>query len=52
LNKDAILPERATAEVAGMDLYAIEEAKILPQSISKIGTGIAIALSHGTYGRL
>ena len=48
----AVIPKRATAESAGLDLSAHldGEAVIQPGEIVKIPTGIAIGLETGTVG--
>lgn len=44
LNKDAVLPSRATAESAGYDLSSCGEVTISPHETVKIPTGIAVEL--------
>jgi dUTP pyrophosphatase len=52
LRDNAVVPKRATAGSAGMDLYAcIDEAvTVMPHECVKIPTGIAIALPSPLYG--
>ena len=52
LREGAVIPKRATAESAGLDLSALLEqpAVIAPGEIVKIPTGIAIGLEKGTVG--
>lgn len=52
LRDNAVLPKRATAGSAGMDLYAcIEEPlTVQPHECVKIPTGIAVALPSALYG--
>lgn len=52
LNKNAILPKRATAGSAGYDLYACLEEEVLlqPGETVKVGTGIAIEMNSPDYG--
>ena len=52
LHPNATLPKRATASSAGLDLYAIEDFEIQPQTVKPIRTGIAVALPKNTYGRI
>jgi len=47
LNQGAILPNYAHPGDAGLDLFALEEIKILPGETQLIKTGIAIALPPG-----
>lgn len=50
LHPDAILPERAHSDDAGLDLASIEHAELPPGARATIGTGIAIELSSGFVG--
>lgn len=52
LQKDAILPRRATEGSAGYDLYAClqEEITLQPGEIVKVGTGIAMEMQETDYG--
>lgn len=52
LNKDAILPKRATEGSAGYDLYACltREIDLLPGETVKVGTGIALEMNDAGYG--
>ena len=54
LNDNAIVPTRGSAGAAGYDLYAcIGETNITPiepGETVKIGTGIAIAIPHNSFG--
>jgi len=47
---DAILPTRAHADDAGLDLYAFENGVIAPGGGLLARTGIALALPAGTVG--
>jgi dUTP pyrophosphatase len=47
LNSDAVLPTRAHADDAGMDLYSLEDVLLLPSQGRVARTGIAIALPTG-----
>ena len=51
LNKNAIIPKRATSGSAGMDLYACIEKEITlkPGKLIIIPTGLAIALPSSNY---
>lgn len=50
LTKSAKLPERGTVGSAGLDIFADEEIALLPDTTSKVSTGIAIELPPGTVG--
>lgn len=52
LSEDAILPTRGTADSAGLDLYALEDVIIDPQSNKPIHTGIAMSIPKGYVGLL
>jgi dUTP pyrophosphatase len=49
---DAILPQYAHPEDAGMDLYSIEPQIILPGETALVRTGIAIALPPNTEAQV
>lgn len=49
---DAILPTRAHAQDAGLDLYSREEQIILPGESVVFDTGVHVALPVGTFGQL
>ena len=50
INKKAVMPSYATAESAGMDLYALldEEVTLLPGQRTTIPTGISLQLPCGS----
>lgn len=52
MREGAVIPKRATAESAGLDLsaYLDRDVVINPGEIVKIPTGIAIGLEKGTVG--
>ena len=50
LDDAAILPTRAYAGDAGLDLYAAHAAKLAPGERASIGTGIAVAIPPGHAG--
>jgi dUTP pyrophosphatase len=52
LSEEAVLPRRAHADDAGLDLSAIEDRELLPQKGVAVRTGIAIALPTGFVGML
>jgi len=52
LSEYAILPTRNNRTDAGLDIYSVEDAELEPFTLTKIHTGIAIALPENTYGRL
>lgn len=51
LSDTAILPTRANAGDAGLDLYAIEKDLVL-SDVRRVRTGIAVAIPEGYYGRI
>ena len=50
LHEDAVIPQRAHADDAGVDLSAAEDVVLAPGQRALVGTGIAIALPAGTVG--
>jgi dUTP pyrophosphatase len=50
LGNEAILPERAHADDAGLDLFAAEAARIGPGERVSVGTGLAVAIPEGHAG--
>ena len=50
LTEEAILPTRAHADDAGMDLYGLEDALIAPQTGKLVRTGIAMEIAQGHVG--
>jgi dUTP pyrophosphatase len=50
LHADAVLPERAYAGDAGLDLVACERAELAPGERAVIGTGVAVAIPDGFAG--
>lgn len=50
LVKDAVIPQRAHADDAGVDLSSVEDVILAPGQRALVGTGIAIALPAGTVG--
>jgi dUTP pyrophosphatase len=50
LHQGAVLPSRAYAGDAGLDLSAAEPAELAPGAGATIGTGLAIALPDGFAG--
>lgn len=50
LHKDAVVPVRAHATDAGLDLYSVEDATIFPGQTVKVKTGIALAIPEGKVG--
>src|SRR5262249_45424655 len=47
LHPDAVLPTRAYAGDAGLDLHAVEAITLAPGERSSVGTGIAVAIPEG-----
>ena len=52
LTLEARIPTKGSSQAAGHDLYAQETQKIPATGQGIIGTGIAIGLPSGTYGRI
>lgn len=52
LSPAAILPRRGTPMSAGLDLYALEPAMLLPGRRALVRTGWAVQLPPGWYGRI
>jgi dUTP pyrophosphatase len=50
LHENAILPTRAYAGDAGLDLHAVEAVTLEPGARASIGTGIAVAIPEGQGG--
>jgi dUTP diphosphatase len=50
LDQRALLPTRAYAGDAGLDLYALEEARLGPGERRSISTGIAVEIPDGRAG--
>lgn len=50
LKDDAVLPSRAHAGDAGLDLYACEPAHLGPGERWSIGTGVAVEIPEGHAG--
>jgi dUTP pyrophosphatase len=50
LRPDAIVPERAYAGDAGVDLAACERVELAPGERATVGTGVAVAIPDGFAG--
>jgi dUTP pyrophosphatase len=50
LHPDAVLPERAYAGDAGLDLSACEQVELGPGERALVGTGLAVAIPEGHAG--
>lgn len=50
--EDSKLPTRADSGSAGWDLYAYEDADILPGNTQMIASGIAVAIPNGYFGAI
>jgi dUTP pyrophosphatase len=50
LHEDAVVPDRAYAGDAGLDLVACEPAEIGPGERAIVGTGLAVAIPAGHAG--
>ena len=52
LTYHAIIPTRGSGGAVGYDLYSTDEVVIPPTHRALIGTGVAIVLPPGVYGRV
>lgn len=52
LRPEARLPTRGSNGAAGYDLYAVDSGLILPNNQAVVGTGLAITVPEGCYGRI
>lgn len=52
LRPDAILPTKGYSKSVGLDLYAVENYKILPGEVVKIHTGIAVQIDNDNDNNL
>ena len=52
LDPRARLPERGSAQAAGLDIYSLEEVVIEPMQRALVCTGLAVAIPEGYYGRV
>jgi dUTP pyrophosphatase len=50
LHEDAVVPDRAYAGDAGLDLVACERSEIGPGERAIVGTGLAVAIPEGHAG--
>ena len=50
LRADAVIPERAHAGDAGLDLAACERVELAPGARTVVGTGLAVAIPDGYAG--
>jgi dUTP pyrophosphatase len=50
LDERAVLPTRAYAADAGLDLYALEPVRLPPGERASVGTGIAVEIPAGRAG--
>jgi dUTP pyrophosphatase len=50
LRADAVVPERAYAGDAGLDLSACERVELAPGERAVVGTGLAVAIPEGYAG--
>jgi dUTP pyrophosphatase len=50
LRPDAVVPERAYAGDAGLDLSACERVELAPGERATVGTGLAVAIPEGHAG--
>ena len=52
LDPNAHAPRRASADAAGLDLFAVNEVVINPGNRERVETGIQVAIPRGYYGRI
>ena len=52
LREEALVPARGTLGSAGWDLHAVDGLTVDPGCSALVGTGLAMELPVGTYGRL
>jgi dUTP pyrophosphatase len=52
LTNNAILPTRGSSGAVGYDIYSTDNVTIPPTHRALVGTGIAILLPEGVYGRV
>ena len=52
LSENARLPERASMQAAGYDLFSAEDKVVPPKGRAIVPTDLSIALPCGTYGRV
>ena len=50
LTSTAVIPTRGSEQAAGLDLYADNEHAVLPNCVSVVPTGIAMAIPDGFVG--
>ena len=50
VNKNALIPTRASKSSAGLDLYSSIDVNIEVGSIKKVNTGICISVPENSYG--
>jgi dUTP pyrophosphatase len=49
LDKDAVVPTRATAGSAGFDLYALNDAFVEDGDVAVVSTGVSVDIPEGHY---
>ena len=52
LDRDAVLPARSHPSDAGLDLYSLHIAHVIPDCVTRVRTGIAVGIPPGYYGRI
>ena len=52
VNKNALIPTRASKSSAGLDLYSSIDVNIEVGSIKKVNTGICISVPENSYGSI
>ena len=52
LTQYAILPTRGSGGAVGYDLYSTDEVVVPPTHRALVGTGVAMVLPRGVYGRV
>ena len=52
LNKNAVIPTKGSVESAGLDLYTVEDATVMPNQTVFLHTGLAITPPEGYFGAI
>jgi dUTP pyrophosphatase len=52
LDPKATLPNRGSSDAAGLDIFCIEDLVIEPKQRVLVGTGVAVSIPKGYYGRI
>lgn len=52
LNDKAQLPKQMSAEAVGFDLFVDKNYNLMPRTVTKVTTGIAVSIPKGYYGEI